>query len=233
MATSSAREIYGVWALKPFGYERERHEDDPEDPHLVLYFRDPQNPRRAEFKYNVAINVKSKGSPSELVYAIQDPFDHRPTIKVLEDLDLGFHAATGVADTPTATLSLSLDYLRTRDLISITESGKILAHDVPGPDNDLLDNLEPVIQAAIRNQSRVYIFGFRYRDGKGLHKVHMNQGSVGSFASQNAVGNDGAIIIRDDLGWKAVFLAFASQKVPTDGTKGNPEPGAKSLKELI
>ncbi|RVX67894.1 hypothetical protein B0A52_08499 [Exophiala mesophila] len=233
MATTSPREIYGVWALRPFGYERERHEDDPQDPHLLLYFRDPQNPRRAEFKYNVAINVKSKGFPSELVYAIQDPFDHQPTIKVLEELDLGFHAATGVPDTPVATSSLSLDYLRTPDLISITKTGKILPHDVPGPNNDLLDSLEPVIQAAIRNQSKMYIFGFRYRDGKGLHKVHMNQGSVGSFASQNAVGKDGAIIIHDVSGWKAVFLAFASQKVPTDGIKGNPEPGAKSLEELI
>ena len=223
MAHSGGQEVYGVYVLKPFGYERERHADDPEDPHMLLYFRDPDKPRTAANKYNVAINVKSKGSPSELVYIFKDPFDHQATIRQLEALELGFHAAT-----PT----LFLDYHRTQDLVDIN-SGTILAHDVPGNDNDLLDKLEPVIQSLIRKQATAYIFGFRYRDGKGLHKVHMNQGSVGSFANQNGVKTDGAIIIHDDEGWKAVFLAFASQMIPTDDQSGNPKPGAQSLEDQI
>jgi uncharacterized protein YukJ len=223
MAHASGSEVYGVWALKPFGYERERHEDDPEDPHMLLYFRDPDKPRTVANKYNVAINVKSKESPSELVYVLKDPFDHQDTIQKLEALELGFHAATS---------SLFLDYERTPHLVDI-ERGTILAHDVPGRDNDLLDELEPIIQSAIRNQAKVYILGFRYRDGKGIHKVHMNQGSVGSFADQNAVKKDGAIIIHDNEGWKAVFLAFASQETPTDDVNGRPKQGAKSLEDQI
>lgn len=222
MAHASGSEVYGVWALKPFGYERERHEDDPEDPHMLLYFRDPDKPRTAANKYNVAINVKSKGSPSELVYVLKDPFGHQDTIQKLAALELGFHAATS---------SLFLDYERTPNLVDI-EHGTILAHDVPGKDNDLLDKLEPIIQSAIRNQAKVYIFGFRYRDGKGIHKVHMNQGSVVPFANQNGVKKDGAIIIHDNEGWKAVFLAFASQETPTDDD-GNAKQGAKSLKDQI
>lgn len=190
---------------------------------MLLYFRDPDKPRTKENKYDVAINVKSKGSPSELVYVLEDPFDHQDTIQKLQALDLGFHAATP---------SLFLDYFRTPGLVDI-KRGAVLKHDVPGNDNDLLDKLEPVIQSAIRNQATVYIFGFRYRDGKGIHKVHMNQGSAGSFANQNGVKKDGAIIIHDKDGWKAVFLAFASQKTPTDDRNGQPEPGAKSLEDQI
>lgn len=223
MANSNGQEVYGVYVLKPFGYERERHEDDPEDPHMLLYFRDPDKPRKASNKYTVAINVKSKGSPSELVYVLKDPFDHQETIRKIEALDRGFHAANN---------TLFLDYGRTSGLVDIGR-GTLLPHDVPGRDNDLLDELEPIVQSAIRNQALVYIFGFRYRDGKGIHKVHMNQGSVGSFADQNGVKTDGAIIIRDKDGWKAVFLAFASQKTPTDDRNGQPKQGAQSLEDQI
>lgn len=223
MAKSNSQEVYGVYVLKPFGYDRERHEDDPEDPHMLLYFRDPDKPRTAANKYNVAINVKSKESPSELVYVLKDPFDHQETIGKLEALNRGFHAANS---------TLFLDYERTPNLVDI-ENGTVLPHDVAGRDNDLLDELEPIVQSAIRNQALVYIFGFRYRDGKGIHKVHMNQGSVGSFSNQNGVKTDGAIIIRDNDGWKAVFLAFAGQKTPTDDRNGQPEQGAKSLKDQI
>ncbi|KAK5063100.1 hypothetical protein LTR84_005176 [Exophiala bonariae] len=223
MSHSSGQEVYGVYVLKPFGYERERHEDDPEDPHMLLYFRDPDKPRKAANKYNVAINVKSKGSPSELVYVLKDPFEHQETIRKLEALEPGFHAANS---------SLFLDYERTLGLVDI-EHGTMLPHDVPGQDNDLLDELEPIVHSAIRNQAQVYIFGFRYRDGKGIHKVHMNQGSVGSFGDQNGVKTDGAIIIRDQDEWKAVFLAFASQKTPTDDHSGQPRHGARSLKDQV
>lgn len=220
-AAAAGQEDYGVYALKPFGYERERHADDPEDPHMLLLFRDPGNPRTLKFKYNVAINVKSRRSPSELVYVLQDPFTHTATINRLKNLGLGFHDA----DTTTG---INLDYLRTPGLVDI-KRGAVLKHDVPGHDNDLLDKLEPVVQAAIRNQATVYIFGFRYSGGNGAHKVHMNQGSVGDFITHNSVGKDGAIVIHDEDGWKAVFLAFASQRIPTNSSTGDALPTAKKL----
>jgi uncharacterized protein YukJ len=54
----------------------------------------------------------------------------------------------------------------------------------------------------------------------------MNQGSPGF---DNGVGQDGAFLLRfPDEHWEAVFLAFASQRIPTDDTSGDPLSGSQS-----
>jgi uncharacterized protein YukJ len=61
----------------------------------------------------------------------------------------------------------------------------------------------------------------------------MNQGDTKSY--DNAVGKDGAILIHysgGDQHWEAIFLAFATQKVPTDDQTGNPTSDARALSEI-
>ena len=105
-----------------------------------------------------------------------------------------------------------LDFIRTKDLVNI-ESGQVLPADASGPDNDILDKLEPILTDAINKKATAYIWGSSY--GSGIHDIHMNQGSLPSYS--NGIYEDGAIFFKfDDGHWEAVFLAFASQKIPTN-----------------
>jgi uncharacterized protein YukJ len=59
----------------------------------------------------------------------------------------------------------------------------------------------------------------------------MNQGSLPQFA--NGIYEDGALLFKfDDGHWEAVFLAFASQKIPTDD-QGEAQPNSKSLADIL
>lgn len=50
----------------------------------------------------------------------------------------------------------------------------------------------------------------------------------------NGVGEDGALIFSfSDGHFEAVFLAFASQKIPTDDSTGEPLSDSKTLAAII
>ncbi|KAF9920050.1 hypothetical protein FBU30_010220 [Linnemannia zychae] len=120
-----------------------------------------------------------------------------------------------------------LDYIRTKDLISnFPADGELVEHDVPGEDNDLLDKIRPILCRAIEERAVAYLFGSQY-DSSGIHDVHMNQGSLPNF--DNGVYQDGAIIFQFDHHWEAVFLAFGSQRTPTDDETGLPFEDSISL----
>ncbi|OCT49961.1 hypothetical protein CLCR_07588 [Cladophialophora carrionii] len=199
---------YGFWKAKPVSYKV----DGPSDrtPHINLVFKDDDNDR-----LKAAINVKSQANPSELVYWF-DPL----CFKWTESRD------------PSAQ-SLALDYLRTPDLVHVQE-GRLLPYDEHGPDNDILDQLRPILDDAIRQQADVYLYGSRFDSGDGIHDVHMNQGSPGRrFRKDNGVNTDGGILFRfPDGHWEAVFLAFASQQIPTDDD-GHPTRDSRSLANLL
>ena len=99
------------------------------------------------------------------------------------------------------------------------------------------DQVEPVaslmrlLEKASSGNLDVYIFGRTYEGGDlGIHDVHMNQGSQGSFINNgvddhndhNDIWQDGAVIV--DIGqpeFAAYFTVFTQQMVPT-GRLGNP-----------
>ena len=87
----------------------------------------------------------------------------------------------------------------------------------------------------------VYIFGRSYlKGGSGVHDVHMNQGSSGSFINDgtdnhndhNDVWQDGAVLVDftdpNSPGWAAYFTAFTQQTVPTSDL-GNPQDGGHAI----
>lgn len=205
-----------------------RREDDPDSPHYQLHVR------ADDVSYRVAVNVKSQTSPSELLFFVDDRFQH-PVTAGLPEIPYGFtelqHQAGGLA----------LDFIRGNlfDRLRL----RTLPHNLPGPDNDLSDRIEHFAGRAVREStSEVYAFGerwgpegenpdkvFGFSPGNGVHDIHMNQGNGPQFARDNGVWQDGALLFRlpSTDQWVACFLAFQSQAWHTDDNTGHAitEPG--------
>lgn len=209
---------YGVWKGKPVSYEV----DPPQDrtPHINLVFQS-----NGPTQLKAAINVKSKTKPHELVYWFDRAFSNQLT-QSLANLEYGFQAID--PDDQQAN-NYALDYARTPGLLQL-QAGRILPFMEVGPDNDILDQLQPILDDAIEQRADIYLYGSSFGPG-GIHEVHMNQGSAGF---DNGVKQDGGFLLRfPDGHWEAVFLAFASQQIPTDDFSGDPLPDSRSLKNII
>ncbi|KAJ5281002.1 hypothetical protein N7478_006374 [Penicillium angulare] len=232
---------YGVWACTPTSYEAQNPEQDSKSPHIYLHFTDDSSSSKS---LEAAINVKSTDKDTRLVFWLTRDFTH-PITEQLSNLDLGFHLTQSQSSNQSKVASHNhasrhrhvrrdvatlqgLDFIRTKDLVNI-DSGEVLPADASGPDNDILDKLDPIISDAINKKATAYIFGSSY--GSGIHDIHMNQGSLPGYS--NGIYEDGALLFKfDDGHWEAVFLAFASQKIPTDDN-GEFESNSKSLASIL
>lgn len=213
-------ESYGVWRAKPVRYTYEDRHGDPVSPHLSLYFTDEEaGDGRA------AINIKSGNrQESRLAFWTLSHFAHAITEK-LAALNDGFQLLAGTSEQGHG--GLALDFIRGN--LFRRGDGRILPHDVEGPDNDILDQLKPILDRAISADATVYIYGSQFSNGKGIHNVHMNQGNSQRWARDNGVFQDGALIFEFEDHWEAVFIGFASQAIHTeDGPNdaGQPLPRA-------
>ncbi|MGD2109716.1 MAG: DUF2278 family protein [Phycisphaerae bacterium] len=226
-------------SLKKYGVLKGRAVDRQlgagSSPHYEVHIMAEQD------SYRIAVNVKSALSPSELLYLVDDDFEH-PVTDVVAELPAGFTALSSRATTG------ALDYIR-GNLFDRTRM-RALPHNVPGPDNDLNEKLDAQIQRAMADENAtVYAFGerwgpepnepdkyFEFLPGNGIHDIHMNQGNVGRFVRDDGVWQDGGLLIHfpevrsgaDILAperWVGVFLAFQSQSWHTDDQTGHAIPG--------
>ncbi|MBL0744126.1 DUF2278 family protein [Chryseolinea lacunae] len=180
--------------------------------------------------FRIAINVKSSVSPPEVLFFMDEQFEH-PVLQQLEgeNLAAGF---TALASTPA---SLALDFIR-KNLFPINQM-KPIPFNKPGADNDLNEKLEFYVKQAHSDADAVvYAFGqrwgpepqddkyFHFQPGNGIHDIHMNQGNSGRFKKDNGVYQDGGLFIHlPSRGrWVAVFIAFQVQAWHTDDQTGNP-----------
>jgi uncharacterized protein YukJ len=218
-------ENYGVWVAKPVRVSAERAEDDPESPHIHLFYDDGTGGNFGGAR-RASINVKSLSSISELVYWVVRDFTH-PIVDEIRDLNQGFHELESRPG------GAAMDYIR-GNLMDFSR-GRILPHDVHGGQNDIIDFVMPDLQMAIEREATIYLFGEPYGDRQGIHDVHMNQGSAARFARFNGVWQDGGIVIHfeEDERFDAIFLAFASQAVHTDETTGHALPGSQNFAQLL
>ena len=218
-------EHYGV--LKGSVVEA-RREEDADTPHYQVHVNADGT------SYRIAVNVKSQMSPSELLFLVDDRFQH-PLTAGLPGLPHGF---TELQREPG---SLALDFIRGNlfDRLRLLP----LPPNLPGPDNDLSDRVEHyVARASQEDDSEVYAFGerwgpeedkpdkiFGFLPGNGIHDIHMNQGNDAHFAHDDGVWQDGALVFRfpSTDQWVALFLAFQSQAWHTDDNTGHAitEPG--------
>lgn len=177
--------------------------------------------------YRISISVRSKPGPSQLLYRIDDRFEH-PTLEGLRKLPMGF---CGQAPAPGGA---ALDYVRGELLARAAMHD--LPWDVPGPDGDFDELLHLWVGRALRDEhALLYAFGerfgpihapdpvFGFRPATGLFRVHMNQGSEPNWAERDGPWQDGALLLHFppivEAGvtklrerWVAVFVAFASQR---------------------
>lgn len=178
--------------------------------------------------YRIAINVKSQLAPSELMYHIKQQFVHSITDTVAV-LPSGF---SRLASTPS---SGALDFIRG----NLFQPGLMtpLPYDIPGPDNDLNEKLDQIVQRAMADEeAQIYAFGerwgpesdkadkyFGFVPGNGIHDIHMNQGNAGRFIADDGVWQDGGLLFHfpRQQQWTAVFLKFQSQGWHTDDATGH------------
>ncbi|CAJ2514037.1 Uu.00g021560.m01.CDS01 [Anthostomella pinea] len=215
---------YGVWKGTPTSYTAQTLQQD-KTPHVTLKFSDGSGTTR-----EAEINVASTSDDKDLVYWLHRTWNH-PITKSLTALPEGFHQVT---KTDGAGTNLSLDYIRTKPALLDLSQGRVLPNNEAGANNDILDQLKPILDDAIAAKAVVYCFGSSYETG--IHDIHMNQGNDASFG--NAVGSDGAVIFHYSgdattaAHFEAVFLAFADQKVPTNDQTGAPDSGAQPLAQV-
>jgi uncharacterized protein YukJ len=198
-------------------------EDDDASPHLEILLD------VAGANYRVAANVRSSQHPHPLLYQRRDPFADPLTAR------LG-GLPPGIVDVRHDRSDLALDYVR-GGMVSRADM-KVAPYKKDGPDNDLRDYLLPLLGRAINDPAvRVFAFGetwgpeagqpdtyFGFEPGRGVHDIHMNQGSAGSHKGTNGPNQDGALLVHfgGDDRWIAVFLAFQSQSWNTDPRTGHP-----------
>lgn len=210
---------YGVLKARPVERRREGAGDTP---HYQVHVVDDGGTR-----YRLAVNVKSKESPSELLYLVDDNFRHVITT-ALSDLATGWHA---LAPHPGGA---NLDFVRA-NLFDPAGMRK-LPPDAAGPDNDLADLLDHYVERAIGDPAAVlYTFGqrfgpeeikdkvFGFQPGNGVHDIHMNQGNSAEFRRDDGVWQDGGLLLHfpGEDRWVGIFLAFQSQAWHTDDTTGH------------
>ncbi len=217
---------YGVWTATAVRAIPETAADDPHSPHIHLFYDDGTGGGEYDGARRASINVKSQSAISELVVWIDLNFKH-PITEKLAELQPGFRKLENKPN------GLALDYIR-GNLIDL-KKGRILPHDIPGTENDVLDLVMPLLDAAVDRRATIHLFGEPYLPSRqGIHDVHMNQGSAGRFARFNGVWQDGGMFIQNNDGtYTAILIAFASQAAHTDELTGNALPGSPNLKQLI
>ena len=234
---------YGVLKGRAIG----RRLGSGSSPHYQIHLVD-----EAGTHYRIAINVRSQLAPSELMYYIKPYFVH-PLTSTVEVLPSGFSRLAPDSG------SGALDLIRG----NLLQPGMMtpLPPDLPGPDNDLNEKLDQIVQRAMADEEAlVYAFGerwgpesnkadkyFGFLPGNGIHDIHMNQGNVGSFIKDDGVWQDGGALFHFPLQrqWTAVFLKFQSQSWHTDDRTGhtlvegeegeprNPDPIAPQPTEAL
>jgi uncharacterized protein YukJ len=221
---------YGVLKGRPVGRRLGRGDR----PHYQVHIVDETT------DYRIAINVKSALSPSELEYLIDEAFDH-PLTEALGDVPLGFTLLNSQPG------GLALDFIRGN--LFDRERMRPLPFNVPGPDNDLNEAIDRLVERAMSDEDALmYAFGerwgpeaqkdkiFGFKPGNGIHDIHMNQGNVGRFIKDDGVWQDGALLIHFPVNnqWVGIFLKFQSQSWHTDDVEGHriePDSGGGSNEE--
>ena len=220
---------YGVLRGRPDRYTRE---DGASTPHLQIRVVDASGQ-----PWRIAVNVQS-GDGSEVVFWVVDPLTGHPILNTLPTLATGF---TRTADNS----ATSLDYVKA-PLFDFT-LGRALPPSGNANADDLQDLLGLYLDQCKAAGGEVYAFGAKFdsnlhkpididfgnTDGlHGVHDIHMNQGNVGAHAGDNGTFHDGGLLLAFPDRLVGLFLAFQSQRVPTDAV-GDASSGATPLSQLI
>jgi uncharacterized protein YukJ len=207
-------------------------EDGEATPHLQIRVLDETGQ-----PWRIAVNVQSD-TGSEVVFWLVDPLQGHPILSGLGTLPLGFSPAA-----PSSTGAL--DYVRAP--LFAWQTGIALPASGDASSDDLQDLLALHLQHCHDAGGEVIAFGVRFdrnlhktidaefgnTDGlHGIHDIHLNQGNTGSHANDNGALQDGGLILAFPDRYVGLFLAFQTQRVPTDSA-GHPAQVSQSIADLI
>ena len=149
---------YGVWRGTATKWEPTQQDND--HGHITFTDGDSDN-------LDCAVDVKSKDSDSRIVFWNTVSFDDdHPLAAKLAAIDQGYQAITDHTSS-----GLGLDYFKS-DLVNVKQ-GRILDYHESGPNNDILDFLNPILNAAVSEKADMYLFGSKYSEGDGIQYVHV------------------------------------------------------------
>jgi uncharacterized protein YukJ len=220
---------YGVLRARP---DRTKREDAGNTPHLQIRALDDSGQ-----PWRVAVNVESNDG-SEVIFWIVDPVVGHPILDSLAALPSGF-------STTAATSAASLDFVKA-PLFKFPR-GRVLPPTGSANADDLQDLLVLYLNQCKAAGGELYAFGAKFdrnlhkpidtefgnTDGlHGIHDIHLNQGNVGAHAEDNGVFHDGGLLLAFPDRVLGLFLAFQTQRIPTDAT-GAAAPGAQPLSQIV
>ena len=196
------------------------HGADDRAPHLEVLVESADGPWR------FAVNIRSDDE-TNLLFHVETNFQH-PVLDAVNALP------EGLTMPARGDHSLRLDYVRGN--LFDTTAMRNVAPSAIGDPNALDDMVSQALNRAMQVEgAEVLGFGnpwgpehkpdqyFAFTPGRGLHDLHMNQGSPPPHARDDGVWQDGALIVRfPDGPATAFFFAFQSQTFDTDDTKGTP-----------
>lgn len=152
---------YGVWRGTATKWEPTQQDND----HGHITFTDGTSD-----DLDCAVDVKSKDSDSRIVFWNVVSFDDsHPLAAKLANISEGYQAITDHTSN-----GLGLDYLK-GNLVN-AKQGRILSYQENGPNNDILDFLNPILNAAVSQKADMYLYGSKYdgSDGDGIQYVNDN-----------------------------------------------------------
>ena len=220
---------YGVLRARP---DRAKREDGGTTPHLQIRAVDATGQ-----PWRVAVNVQSDDG-SEVVFWVIDPLVGHPILGTLATTPSGFTATAHNS-------SASLDYVKA-PLFDFT-LGRALPPSGSANADDLQDLLTLYLDQCKAAGGELYAFGAKFdrnlhkpidaefgnTDGlHGMHDIHLNQGNVGAHADDNGPFHDGGLLLSFPDRIMGLFLAFQTQRVPTDAA-GAAATGAQPLSRII
>lgn len=220
---------YGVLRAR---FDRAKREDGQDTPHLQIRALDSTGQ-----PWRVAVNVQSMDG-SEVVFWVVDPLVGHPIVDSLATAPSGF-------STPTPNAAGSVDYF-TAPLFDFAQ-GRVLPPSGSANADDLQDLLSLYLDQNKAAGGELFSFGMKFDSNRhlpidaefgntdglhGIHDIHMMQGNVGAHADDNGTFRDGALLLAFPDRVVGIFLAFQTQRIPTDGT-GRPTADAQPLSTVI
>ena len=187
--------------------------------------------------WRIAVNVQSN-TGSHVAFWVVDPLVGHPVLASLPGRPQGF-------TTLAANASQALDYVKA-PLFDVA-LGRVLPPTGSASADDLQDLLSLFLEQCKAAGGEIFAFGAKFTqnlhkpidiefgntDGlHGIHDIHMNQGNVGQHAGDNGVFHDGGLILDFPDRFMGLFLAFQSQRVPTDAA-GAAAPGALTIGQIL
>jgi hypothetical protein len=199
---------YGVLVGRLSRYTCDKRQDDSHYYHCTLLVKTPDG------VYRCPVDLDSKHRRDGLQWKVIELAD--------KDFDKVSSFREGWHDLEREETSGALDYYRSQALAPCSECvhASLLNGDQRaavrkeswkyGTGHHAFHDLE----ALLKESRKVYVFGEPFREGRGVHNIHQNQGdSPGSpWARENGPWQDGGIAIERHDGTVAVFLCkFSTQ----------------------